>query len=90
MATICKFNKFGHCRYVKNCNFVHIDDKLKKENFDVKMCAFRHPKNCRYIEKNQKCKFDVFCVFEHGFESDDVNHTSEKETIQRINMSLNR
>ena len=85
MATICKFNKFGFCRYGKNCNFVHIEDKCEKESCDVKVCAFRHPKNCRYIEKHQKCKFDIFCVFEHGCESDDVSQTSKKEIIDRIN-----
>ena len=30
-----------------------------------KRCNFRHPKNCKYIMKSVKCKFGVFCSFEH-------------------------
>ena len=62
---ICKFNKFGHCVYGKFCNFNHENKKCDNRDCDFKRCNFRHPKDCKYVLTNQKCKFGEFCSFEH-------------------------
>ena len=52
----------------KFCNFSHETKKCSTINCDVKRCNFRHPKNCKYVLNNIKCKFEVFCSFEHDIE----------------------
>ena len=83
MATtkVCQFNKFGHCRYDKFCNFVHENKKCSKINCDVKRCNFHHPKNCKYVLNNIKCKFEVFCSFEHDIEGL-VQHEETEDKIK--------
>ena len=66
MDIICKYNKYGHCRYGNFCNFFHENRKCEKDGCDHKTCHFRHPKPCRYIKAGKICKFDNFCDFDHG------------------------
>ena len=65
-SQICKFNKFGHCRYGEFCNFKHIEEKCDIKNCDAKSCQNRHPRSCRYVKNHEKCKFGLFCSFEHN------------------------
>ena len=76
MNAICKFNKHGHCRYGQFCHFTHENRKCEDKSCDVKNCNFRHPKLCMYKLKNQKCKFDEVCAFDH-----DVGNVHVQETV---------
>ena len=64
----CKFNKYGHCKYGRYCNFRHVNKKCDKINCDIKTCDYRHPKYCRYILQHSTCKFQEYCSFEHEIE----------------------
>ena len=76
MEAICKFNKYGHCRYGEFCNFYHEDKRCQKEVCDHKACNFRHPKKCRNIATGKKCKFEDSCDFDHG---DDQRSNADEE-----------
>ena len=62
---ICKLNKYGHCRYGKYCNFIHVDEKCEVNECDSRNCPLRHPRDCRYVTRNKKCKFGDLCAFGH-------------------------
>ena len=66
MATICKLNKFSHCKFGRFCHFIHENRKCKNKNCNARNCDLRHPKPCRYILQKKDCKFGAFCSFEHG------------------------
>ena len=74
MDVICKYNKFGHCRYGQFCDFYHENQVCDKTCGDVKNCKLRHPKRCNYILRGKTCKFDGFCDFDHNF---GINHSIE-------------
>ena len=66
MDTICKYNKYGHCRYGSFCKFSHENKKCETDGCDHKTCPLRHPKPCRYIKAGIICRFENFCDFDHG------------------------
>lgn len=65
LEKICNYNKYGKCKFGRNCNYKHEDKKCKKSACDVKTCILRHPDYCRYVVRNMVCKFGEFCAFEH-------------------------
>ena len=62
---LCKFNKFGFCKFRNNCFRKHFDQKCENGQCDVKSCHLRHPKKCRYFMIYENCKFGEFCKFNH-------------------------
>ena len=66
MAGICKYNKYGHCRYGEFCHFRHENRRCQEEGCNHSQCPLRHPKKCRYIENGKSCKFESLCDFDHG------------------------
>ena len=72
MENICKYNKYGHCRFGKFCNFYHEDRKCETEGCDHKICCYRHPQPCRYIKTRKSCKFGDSCDFDHDGDVIDI------------------
>ena len=67
IAAVCKYNKYGHCKYGKHCNFIHVNSKCEMNDCDVKKCTLRHPKDCKFVMRNKKCRFgEEYCSFEHN------------------------
>ena len=61
MATqnVCRYFKFGFCKYLERCHFQHIKEKCEKHDCDVKSCNLRHPKfavMCSYRLFTQRIK----------------------------------
>ena len=65
-SLVCRFNKFGYCKFEHNCQKRHIDKLCENEDCDTK-CENRHPKPCRYYDMYQRCKFGDFCKFSHTY-----------------------
>ena len=89
MDKICKYNKYGHCKYGKFCNFAHENRKCETKFCDFKKCDKRHPKNCKYVVNNKPCKFGEFCSFEHGFENlltvpEDASENRMEDKIKKL------
>ena len=62
---VCKFNKFGFCRYGNLCFRKHENRKCENDNCQVKGCPYRHPRKCRYYIEYNNCKFGSYCKFSH-------------------------
>ena len=67
MATlnICRYNRFGYCRYGEICRKHHIDELCGDSNCDSSNCVKRHPKECKYFRNYRRCKFNP-CKFSHN------------------------
>ena len=63
--TICHFNKFGFCKFGKQCSKYHEDKVCENKNCDVLKCSSRHPRKCRFFAEYFYCKFGVYCKFSH-------------------------
>ena len=62
---ICKYNKYGFCKFGKTCFRKHEDQKCEKKNCNIWNCSLRHPKSCRFFKEFKRCKFGEFCKFSH-------------------------
>ena len=73
---VCKYFKYGYCKFTDKCRNLHNTKICDKTTCDVKMCNFRHPKTCKFHIEFQHCKFGEWCLYRH---KDNHNHMSDKE-----------
>ena len=59
MENICKFNKFGYCKYKEECKKDHVKEECKYgyKCEHVKTCALWHLKMCKMILLEGLCGF---------------------------------
>ena len=62
---VCKYHKFGHCKFGQSCRKMHIDIKCTKPNCDRKSCLNRHPRPCKFFTVSGFCKWGVECSYSH-------------------------
>ena len=93
MATpVCRYNKFGYCKFKEHCRKQHVNEVCTNDNCEVHSCSLRHPKSRKYYREYGRCKFNP-CAFKHkDSENDFENLKSEnitiKEKIEAIDKSL--
>ena len=63
--SICKFNKFGICKYGNHCFRNHENVICKNAQCSISDCHLRHPRKCKYFLEFQYCKFGEYCKFSH-------------------------
>ena len=76
---VCKFNKFGHCKFGSNCRKQHITETCTNFPCRVEECPLRHPKLCRYFVQFGQCRFDENCSYLHFSQSDHTKAGLENE-----------
>lgn len=69
---VCRFNKFGYCKYGNYCFRYHENNICENGRCPVKSCSLRHPRKCRFFLEFGKCKFGTYCRFGHS------SHESKK------------
>ena len=72
-STICKWNKYSHCRYGRFCLYKHENKRCQEPDCDARQCNLRHPRPCRNIVLGRSCPFGKICSFDHG----DTNYPRE-------------
>ena len=89
MATqnVCRFFKFGFCKYTVKCRFLHVKENCENQECDVISCNLRHPRICSFYRDYDSCKFGEWCCFRHVHKS----VQSDREVINRIeNLELKK
>ena len=61
-----QFNKFGFYKYNEHCRKQHVNETCEKQSCEVLSCILRHPKECRYFQDFNRCKFSEWCRFKHS------------------------
>ena len=84
---ICKFNKFGFCRFGNRCFRKHENGKCENAGCEIWECPFRHPRICSYYRDYKRCKFTVYCKFSHAVTNGETD-TEEIEVIKKELESL--
>ena len=77
---MCRYYKFGFCKYLKRCQFLHIKEICENNYCDVRTCSQRHPRICSYYRDYNRCKFGEWCNFKHVNKSKNSN----TEIIKKI------
>ena len=75
--SVCRYNKFGYCKFSDKCHFRHNDELCNDKNCDVFKCEKRHPKICTYNRDFGRCKFTTYCRYNHE-KQNDIKQNSEK------------
>ena len=68
MATqnVCRYFKFGFCKYLEKCRFVHVTEICENPECDAaRSCSLRHPRICKFYRDYKRCKFGEWCCFKH-------------------------
>eukprot|EP00092_Neocalanus_flemingeri_P059010 GFUD01070439.1.p1 GENE.GFUD01070439.1~~GFUD01070439.1.p1 ORF type:complete len:313 (+),score=42.55 GFUD01070439.1:267-1205(+) len=92
MATqnVCKFNKFGFCKFKETCRKQHVMEICENSSCAVSTCIFRHPRMCRFFRDFGRCKFTVGCSYVHGFKKNEMGaldiSTLKSENDKLINL----
>ena len=62
---ICQFDKFGYCKYKKECRKRHFSEECQELSNckSIKTCSKRHPKACTR-HKSGQCRFEK-CAYKH-------------------------
>ena len=81
---VCKFNKFGFCKFGNTCFKKHDNRKCEKKDCNIWKCSQRHPKMCRYFSEFKMCKFGDFCRFSHDPFANDKNIKEIDEIKEKI------
>ena len=76
---VCQFNKFGYCKYQKNCHKNHENEICPNQTCEVKTCSLRHPKICRFYRDYGRCKFFP-CAYMHV----QVNQTYINDAMSQV------
>ena len=75
--TFCRRNKYGFCKYGDRCHFRHAKQICINSNCDVLSCENRHPRNCKWYQEYNRCKFTTYCKFKH-VKIDSIENLMEK------------
>ena len=69
---VCKYYKFGFCKYKDNCRKMHIHEKCENRSCEIKNCTLRHPRKCSFYRDFKRCKFNEWCKYDHFDNDNDV------------------
>jgi uncharacterized C2H2 Zn-finger protein len=93
MEDICKFNKFGYCKYKNKCEKDHVREQCKDgQNCEsVKSCTLRHPKMCKRITLEGLCRFGEKCAYSHQRISNfpSLEHENVHEDVKVLKAEVN-
>ena len=81
---VCRYNKFGHCKYCENCKFMHVNEECENVACEIINCNLRHPRICNYYRDYQRCKFGEWCSFKHEVNNDEESKESIKVIFERL------
>ena len=85
---VCRYYKFGHCKFADKCRFVHIHDKCENSSCDIKSCSLRHPRICKFFRDYRRCKFGEWCSFDHIENSNEGTINNILEKIQNLEENI--
>ena len=86
---LCLRNKFGFCKFNQLCKFRHNNEKCDTRNCDEKKCEKRHPRECWWYNKYNRCKF-AYCAYSHKEKNDFKSKIEELERkIDQKNNEIN-
>ena len=85
---VCKYYKYGYCRYQDQCRNKHVHEICNDTNCSVSCCSKRHPKTCVFYIKYKFCKFGALCKYKHGDEAVNDQSTNDFSSILSEIMKL--
>ena len=88
---VCKFGKFGFCKYKEGCHRKHYTEVCESlsECRNIKECPKRHPKICRrYFSSGYECQFKEDCAYTHSKIDNDEEKNKLKEKVEILEKTV--
>ena len=91
MQVVCKYNKFGYCKYNNQCENIHIKGECKVGRTCQKIQSYklRHPKMCERMALEGFCRREenvAIGIFEEMFQASIV--PMKTSITSRLNLIL--
>ena len=79
---ICTYNKFGFCKFRKECKMIHFKEECKEleKCNNIKTCRKRHPRHCKKYASGQ-CMFKKDCAYTH---QEPVKNLEQTEMVAKV------
>ena len=88
---LCSFNKFGYCKFDKDCRQRHVDVKCVHANCEESSCEKRHPKICFKLRDYGRCRFGGECKYDHSKPKDIADLDDKmRETKKKLDSLENK
>ena len=89
VENVCRYNKFGFCKFKSNCKNKHIEELCEDKSCDKMNCDKRHPKPCKYFVNFGDCKLGSICAYAHN-QSVHTAHNNMKIEIEKLEQKVDR
>ena len=63
-ASICRYFKYGHCKYQARCRNRHVESICEDSSCNLILCENRHPVICKFFSTFGRCKYNP-CSYKH-------------------------
>ena len=83
LENICRYNKFGHCKYGETCHKQHVKELCEIQSCEAQKCPKRHPRVCKYYYEYRRCKFGSFCSFSHRVSGNSIENENKIIEMER-------
>ena len=67
MEEICRYHKYGYCKFKESCTSYHAERECENGYNcpNIKACRLRHPKMCKKMVLEGHCRLGVRCAYRH-------------------------
>ena len=78
VENICKFFKFGYCKFKSNCKNKHVEEICSEKKCNQIECDKRHPRVCKYYVIHGDCKLGSNCAYAHNNKNIEMEKMEQK------------
>lgn len=88
---VCKFQKFGFCKYKESCKKKHLEETCEKRSScdSPKNCQKRHPYACKRYVLEGFCKFGLGCAYHHQTQEKINNESEVNVKVDKLEKTVN-
>ena len=85
---VCTHHQTGFCKYRTQCHKNHNNELCQTKICRDTKCTKRHPKTCKYFERNNTCKYNEHCAFSHPERKHLNSFENIKEEVKQIKYEI--
>jgi hypothetical protein len=85
---VCMFHQYGHCKFGSSCRHFHTQNTCTNTQCSQNACSARHPKPCRFLLRNNFCKFGGGCSYLHPIPAPSFKELNEEILSVKDNLDL--
>ena len=81
-AEICKYFKYGYCKYTNHCRMHHLKEtcEIGSTCKSSKVCMKRHPKVCKSLSVEGFCRHGDKCAYRHTNQNT-IHNQNERDML---------